>query len=537
MPDQPTPPSVEPHRYRGKEFSDRLIPCATIPDRLADRVRVQHNDPCLTFVAGTGDALTLTYGELDRLSRRLAVWITRELDAASGTVFGLLPVADLDSAVAYVALLRAGCPVLVLNPGDPAQRVAQQTESLQPRAILAGPRVNVAEGLDAIRLPNPHSLPEPCTPWVDPLLDPDTDALYFGTSGSTAASKIVAQSHYNAAVNADAVSRHHGLRRGHRFLGCLPVHHVNGVHFSLLGTLASGAHAIIAEDFDMFQYPRLIETYRPHIASVVPSILELLAETWRRPAIPSDFRYFVSAAAALTTSTVRSVTDRFGVRVLQGYGLTETTNFSATMPRDLSESLYRRLALECDIPSIGSAFHGNEVAVLAPDGSVLPAGQQGEICMRGHNVMTRYVNNPQATEDAFADGWFHSQDLGFEIRDKDSGLSFFVVTGRTKNIAKVRGKAVSLEEMERSLCADPGVRDAACVAVADRFLGESLLALVVPRGDGAGDQELRARLAAQFDRVLLPAQFLRVAKIPRTATGKILRPELAAYVSGLPAKP
>jgi acyl-coenzyme A synthetase/AMP-(fatty) acid ligase len=75
------------------------------------------------------------------------------------------------------------------------------------------------------------------------------------------------------------------------------------------------------------------------------------------------------------------------------------------------------------------------------------------------------------------------------------------------------------------------------VAVADRFLGESLLALVVPRGDGAGDQELRARLAAQFDRVLLPAQFLRVAKIPRTATGKILRPELAAYVSGLPAKP
>src|SRR6185436_14333281 len=108
--------------------------------------------------------------------------------------------------------------------------------------------------------------------------------------------------------------------------------------------------------------------------------------------------------------TCGQVLDRLGVRVLQGYGLTETTNFSTTMPRGLSDARYRELMVDAAIPSIGVAVHGNEVAVLRPDGTRADPGEIGELCMRGHNVMLGYTD-PEATERVFEGGWFHSGDL------------------------------------------------------------------------------------------------------------------------------
>src|SRR6185503_19028555 len=167
-------------------------------------------------------------------------------------------------------------------------------------------------------------------------LAPDSAALLFGTSGSTAVSKIVSQSHRNAVVNAYAVSLHHRLRPGDRLLGCLPFHHVNGVHFTLLATLYAGAHAVVLNTFDPRTYIDVIERFRPRLASVVPSLLEVLLDTCGDRALPREFDYFVSAAAPLAARTARAVRNQFRTRVLQGYGLTETTNFSTTVPTDLA---------------------------------------------------------------------------------------------------------------------------------------------------------------------------------------------------------
>src|SRR2546423_5911889 len=108
------------------------------------------------------------------------------------------------------------------------------------------------------------------------------------------------------------------------------------------------------------------------------------------------------------------------------------------MPTDLPQDAYRRLVLEADIPSIGVALLGNEVVVLTAEGDLAEVGEVGEICMRGHNVMSRYAANPEATEEAFHGGWFHSGDIGFATTDEGSGQTFFVISGRAKNIAKVR---------------------------------------------------------------------------------------------------
>ncbi|WP_221524718.1 class I adenylate-forming enzyme family protein [Nonomuraea rubra] len=504
-------PSAPPARTSFAEFFD-------------EHLRVRPDAPYITGdPAVAGERMTLSYRRLDTCSRRLAYWLKGELGACE--TVGLIPRNELTSVVAIFAAVRAGYRVLFLSPADPESRLRRQTEALGVTAVLRSAAVPEGTFAGAIPIPEPYDLPD-AGPLVAPVASPGDDVFYFGTSGSTAASKLVAQSHRNVVSNAEAVRRHHGLVAGDRLLGCLPIHHVNGVHFSLMATFMAGAHVVLAGGFDPFAYPRLIERYRPRIASVVPSILETLTTTWRRPSLPAEFDYFVSAAAPLPAATARAVRERLGARVLQGYGLTETTNFSTTMPPGLPEEDVERFVTGADVPSIGVAVHGNEVAVLTRDGERAAPGETGELCMRGHNVMNGYARNPAATREAFEEGWFHSQDLGFELRDS-SGRAFFFVTGRLKNIAKVGGESVSLEEMEKVLRGVPYVRDAACVAVPHRFLGEEIVAAVVHAEGAPETVNVRPHLLAAFAQSVVPNRVVRLDAIPRTATGKIRRPELA----------
>ncbi|HSU16586.1 class I adenylate-forming enzyme family protein [Longimicrobium sp.] len=520
------------HTYRGRPFRERLPIPHTLLDLLARRARAQEGRPFLTAISAAGEAATLTYGALHLRSRALAEWLRREAGVAPGGVVGLLPLNDVPSIVAVFGVLHAGCAVLLLNPADPPARLGQQTAALGVRVVLRGAGVGEDAYPGALLLPDGAALQgiPPGAPRETAVL-PEADAFFFGTSGSTAASKLVAQSHYNAAVNAEGVRRHHALAAGDRLLACLPVHHVNALHLTVFGTLAAGAHVVFAHALDPFGYPALVERVRPRIASVVPSILEVLVETWRGRSVPAGLEYFVSAAAPLSARTARRVLERLGARVMQGYGLTETVNFSTTMPRGLSDAAYRRLMLDRDIPSVGTALYGNEVAVLGPDGVPVPPGTVGEVCVRGHNVMMRYANNREATAEAFRGGWFHTQDLGFQVHDEACEHPFLVLTGRTKNIAKVRGESVSLDEMDRVLRSLPGVVDGAAVAVPDPLLGEAVLVAVVYPGD---TREVLAGLRAAFPPAALPRQIVRLDAIPRTPTGKILRMELARTLGAGP---
>jgi len=512
------------HLYESISFRKRLDLPPTILAWLAERVACYGEAPYLTAISWHGVETTITYAELDGLSGRLAGWLRRALDVWPGEVIGLLPLNDVPSVLAIFAIWRAGAGILLLNPMDPPERTRQCAAGLGVQVVLRSPDVPREAMADALAIPSnaPDASPvdEPGAP------DPFADALFFGTSGSTAASKLVAQCHYNVAVNAEAVRRHHGLRPGDRFLGCLPIHHVNGLHFTLLGTLAAGAHAILPAGFDPLRYPRILERFRPKIASVVPSILGALVDVWRDPQIPDEFDYFVSAAAPLSSRTARAVHACLGRRVLQGYGLTETVNFSVTMPRGLSKAAYQRLLLDADIPSIGVPVFGNQVAVLRQDLSPAEPGEVGEICMRGHNIMVGYAGAPSATAEAFRGGWFHSQDLGRLVRDADHGESFLVITGRIKNIAKVRGESVSLDEMDRVLQQVEHVSDAACAALPDPVLGEMVVAAVVLQRP-VENADLLAALRTVFADAVLPRHILRVDRIPRTPTGKIVRRLLA----------
>ncbi|WP_207849683.1 MULTISPECIES: class I adenylate-forming enzyme family protein [unclassified Pseudomonas] len=509
------------HCYKGRHVDSAAQCQLTVLQALASQALRFPQAPVFTEVDAGGRRHTLTFRQLDTLSQAGAAWLHESAGIRRQQVFGLVPLNDLRSIVAIFSAMRLGARIAFLDPYAPPARHLAIMNQLGVTLVIRSEQDK--QGVDARVFPRLADLPAPGN--MPLATESNGEVFYFPTSGSTAASKIVAQTYRAITANALAVKQHHRLQPGDRFLGCLPIHHVNGLHFSVMATVFCGSHAILLRGFDPFQYPKMLADFSPRIASVVPSILQALVDTWRDAEVPEGFEYFVSAAAPLTRKTAESVWNRWGLPVLQGYGLTETINFSTTLPTGLSRAAYARQMLEPDIPSIGVQVAGNEVGILRPDGTPAASGENGEICVRGHNVMARYVGNREATAQAFQHGWFHTGDIGHTREDAEAGADFVVITGREKNIAKIRGESVSLEEMERILQTIAGVRDVACSALPDRLLGESIV-IALDAEAHVEDAQVLTRLRGHFSEALLPRRILRVEKIPRTRTGKLLRPQL-----------
>lgn len=499
----------------------------TVWELLCRRATATPDLPYLDIADRSGRWHTVSFGLLRAQAGTLAGWLRTNHGIGSGDRVALAPRNDLESVQALFGALAAGASVLLLNPDDPAERLARQLSARAPRLVLGDLGGATPVPVTATAAPDG---PAPAGDDHRPTgLEP---ALMFNTSGSTDLPKTVCQPHQAVLTNAVAFGRHHRLQPGQRVLGFLPISHANAVHTNLMAPLATGAHSILLPGLEPFTLPGHIERIDPRLVSMVPSAVEALLTIWRRPRLPRSLTHVLSAAAPLAAATCRRFTDLTGLPVTQGYGLTETTNFSTTLPPTIGAEAYRRLMLEADTPSVGVAFAGTDVFVSAEDGTPLPPAAVGEICMRGPSLMTGYLDDDAATAAAFAGGRFHSGDLGYAVEDPEVGR-VFVLTGRLKNIAKVRGEQVSLEEVEHALCSVSGLRDAGCVTEPHRVDGERLVAAVVV-DRGAGElpdratvlHELRLRLPA----IALPRTIVVLERIPRTATGKIVRLELGRLI-------
>lgn len=499
-----------------------------LPQILRFRAEYSPQQIYLTEINTDGAIRHMSYIELEERSAQLSAHLTRHYGVKPGCRVALIPTNSACSVVAIFALMRMGAVTLMLNPTDPSARQQELCDRAGTTLCLRDPTICSERVVESFIIPDCEDIDR--YGYCDPVIDRWSDIFLIGTSGSTAASKIVRQMHAGAASNAADTIRHHRLATGQTLLGCLPINHVNGLHFTLLSTFAAGMQAVLLREFNPFSYLKVMTKVQPRIASVTPNLLDALAIVWRQEVVPKSFDYFVSAAAPLSKETARTVFDRIGARIVQSYGLTETTNFSCAMSTDLSGDVYQHLMFEMDIPPVGISI-SNEVAVLDEVGNHLPPGEIGEVSMRGPNVMAGYLDNPNATAEAFRDGWFRSGDLGYQI-SCDGQEPLTVLTGRIKNIAKVRGETVSLEEVDRVLRSVPGVTDGACVAIQDVFDGERIVIVIVASDDVNDDMVIQA-LAAVLPHAAMPQRIIRMTTLPRTATGKIRRPDLAREITAL----
>jgi acyl-CoA synthetase (AMP-forming)/AMP-acid ligase II len=469
---------------------------------------------------------TLTYGELRDAVRAFAAGLA-ERGFSHGDVLALYMPNVPEYAVAFHGAVRAGGKCTTVNPHYTAHELGQQLEDSDARLLVTVPpfleaareaaeRAGIADQVYVLgeaegARPFKELLADPAAA-PDVAVDPETDvAVLPYSSGTTGLPKGVMLTHRNLVANLLQVQEAFPIEPEDTLIGVLPFFHIYGMTVIMNQGLWAGATIVTMPRFDLDQFLELIERHGVTRTYVVPPIALALA---KHPAVEgrdlSTVRTVMSGAAPLGGDIAQQVSERIGCKVIQGYGLTETSPVTHTI----------RPSGDNKPGSIGLPLPSTECRVVDPEsGEDLGVGERGELWMRGPQIMRGYLNNAEATAATIdADGWLHTGDVA--VVDEDG---FFEIVDRLKELIKYKGFQVAPAELEALIITHPAVTDVAVVGVPDEEAGEVPKAFVVPAGDEIDPDELIEWIGERVS----PQKRVRLveltSEIPKSPSGKILR--------------
>ncbi|MGW0464509.1 4-coumarate--CoA ligase family protein [Streptomyces sp. NPDC003027] len=514
------------------EYADVRAVSLPIHDAVLGGAAERGDTPAL--IDGAGE-LTLTYAQVDAFHRRVAAGLA-EAGVRKGDVLALHSPNTVLFPIAFYAATRAGASVTTVHPLATPEEFAKQLRDSSARWIvtvspllavarraaeLAGGVEEIlvcdeaAEGHRSLRSMLATTAPEPA-----PAIDPDEDvaALPY-SSGTTGVPKGVMLTHTSIATNLAQLEPFVPMGPGDRILAVLPFFHIYGLTALMNAPLRQGATVVVLPRFELDQFLAAIEKHRVNGLYVAPPIVLALA---KHPAVAdhdlSSLEYIVSAAAPLDASLAEACSARLKLPpVRQAYGMTELSPGTHVVPLD---------AVDPPLGAVGKLLPSTEMRILSlddPEKDAAP-GADGEVAIRGPQVMKGYLGRPDATAAMIdADGWLRTGDIG---RVDENGWLF--VVDRVKELIKYKGFQVAPAELEALLLTHEGVADAAVIGVYDEDGNEVPKAYVVrqPHASGLSAEDIIGFVAGQ----VAPYKKIRrvefVDGVPRAASGKILRREL-----------
>ncbi len=343
-------------------------------------------------------------------------------------------------------------------------------------------------------------------------------ALLMYTSGTTGRPKGVLHSHQSLLAGGWTTTLAHGLGPGDRGFCVLPVYHINGLCVTVMGALVSGGSLAVVGRFSASAFWEQAAEAGVTWFSAVPTIISHLLHGKGGPdaATRTRLRFGRSASSALAVETQTAFEARFGMPIIETMGLTETAAQILSNP------------LPPGVRKVGSpgVGYGCDVQIQGPDGQEVPRGEEGEIAVRGPNVMQGYLNNPEATAAAFREGWLLTGDLARMDAD-----GYVFVTGRLKELIIKGGENIAPREVDEALYAHPDVVEAAAFARPCARYGETVEAAVrVSEGSDLTAEALLDICRARLGRFKCPDRVHFLPELPKGPSGKIQRLKIAEAV-------
>lgn len=507
--------------FRGP-YPEVTIPEVSLTDFIFESANQFQDKPAL-IDGPTGR--TLTYSQFADAVRRVAASLNRR-GFRKGDVFGIFSTNCLEYAVAFHAVALLGGVNTTLNPLYTAEEAACQLHDSGAKFLVTAPQFIEKAGAagqgSKIEELFVFGEADGATPFdlllrgdgelprveINPREDPV--ALPY-SSGTTGLPKGVMLTHYNLVANLRQMD---GLEYFHSedvLLCVLPLFHIYGLVVVLNMGLHLGTTIVMTPRFDLEQFLGLIQSYRVTLSHIVPPIVLQLA---RSPVVEkydlSSLTTIFSGAAPLGAELSRECMRRVGCSIRQGYGMTETSPVTHSSPADPAK---------VKLGSVGPPAPNTECKLIDPaTGSELGTNQEGEVCVRGPQIMKGYLNNPEATACTIdADHWLHTGDVGYADHD-----GHFYIIDRVKELIKYKGFQVAPAELEAVLLTHPAVADAAVIPCPNADAGEVPKAFVVLKGETTAEA-LMSFIAGR----VAPHKKIRavafVDQIPKSASGKILR--------------
>jgi long-chain acyl-CoA synthetase len=487
----------------------------------------------------------LTFWEIKRQADRLATAL-RDMGIEPGDRVGIMLPNCPQFPISFFAVLRAGAVIVNINPtytppefdrvaSDSGMKALITLDALMP-VVKAAPAfaqlknvivTSMAEYLPAAAEPPKvegasaftkliHDTQKLNLPSLNP--DPDDPAVLQYTGGTTGFSKGAMLTHSSLFTNViqNYVWSQHLTRRGEeKMLIVLPLFHVYGMVVSTLLGFWNGTQQIYVPKYTIDNFVQTIEDLKPSYVPGVPSLFTALLNHPRAATCGLDLvRGFNSGAAPLPVELIHQFEQLSGAPLREGFGMTETSCTACTTP-----ILARRKPGSVGLPVSSTYF---KIVDLDTGEKELALGEEGEICVRGPQVMKGYWNNPAESATALRNGWLYTGDIG--RMDEDG---YFYIVQRKKDMINVGGLKVFPNEVDDVLYQHPAVLEAAAIGVPDAYRGEVVKAFVVLKPDTqATADELLAFCRERLARFKQPAHIEFIESLPKSAVGKILRREL-----------
>jgi fatty-acyl-CoA synthase len=340
----------------------------------------------------------------------------------------------------------------------------------------------------------------------------DDPCLIMYTSGTTGRPKGAVLTHGNMTWNATNQLLGFDFTQTERTLALAPLFHIGGLNGTVNPTLLRGGCAVVVRRFDPAETLAVIEEQRVTSFFAVPTMLDAMA---RQPAFAtrdlSALRTIGAAGAPLPLPTLRTWLDR-GVTMQQAYGMTEASPGCTVL--DSADAVRK-------VGSAGKPVFFTDLRVVRPDGTAAAVDEVGEVIVQGPNIMAGYWNDPERTAEVLVDGWYRTGDAGSLDAE-----GFLYIRDRYRDMIISGGENVYPAEIESALLELPGVLEAAVIGVPDERWGEVGLAVVVAPDLAPDGDAVRAALRERLAAFKVPARIEFAPELPKTATGKIRKPDL-----------
>ncbi|MCB1309267.1 MAG: long-chain-fatty-acid--CoA ligase [Leptospiraceae bacterium] len=507
----------------GIDYSDIKCPYDTIPALMAARAQSHGDKTYLIF-----QEKEYTYRQFHEITNRVADALIKQGARKGDHVALLIPNSD-EFLFCYFGAIKAGCAAVTLNTLLKADELEYIIKNSEARLLCTTPHYRklldpvweqLENEIDKLiftgeEVPSVYSdglllndMIESGDPQFTSSVQADDAAVMIYTSGTTGHPKGVVLNHDNIMYNSYVAPRFIDQQEDDVSLCIMPLFHVNAQIASMMATIQAGATVVLEEMFKPRQFIKTLKKYRCTTFSGVPTIYNYLNDMKEAEGESLDFmKACICGAAPMPVDVFQKFEEKFGAKIIEGYGLSEGTCVSSLNP----------LTGTRKIGSIGIPIAGQEMDIWDEDGNPLPVGEVGEIVIKGPNVMAAYWRNPEATANTIINGWLRTGDQGY--RDQDG---YYFIVGRKKEMIIRGGENIYPKEIEEVLYENDDVMDAAVVGIPDKKYGEEVAAFIVPRpGSSMSDKDIKKYLRAKIADYKRPRVIEIVHDLPRTATGKI----------------